>query len=90
MKIYKKVENQNGAITFYHVLWNVEIVDGVLYAIVDSYRDNISKNITWRDKYALPTLTLELPDVRISIINCLITTPGVFINGTIVEDEPTT
>lgn len=85
MRIQKSFLAGNGANTTVHKLWNVEITNGRLYAIVDSYVDDINPAIVWRDRYLLPSLTLGEEDVYQDIINTLINTPGPFFQGNIIE-----
>lgn len=83
MIIEKTLTTANGAITTIHKLWNIELIDNALYAIIDSFIDSNSPAITWRDRYSLPAITLS-SNPELEILTILIQTPGPFYQGTLV------
>lgn len=83
MIIEKTLTTANGATTTIHKLWNIELIDNALYAIVDSFIDSNSTAIAWRDRYSLPAITLA-SNPELEILTMLIQTPGPFYQGTLV------
>ncbi len=83
MKIEKTLTTANGATATIHKLWNIELIDNVLYAVIDSFLNTESPAITWRDRYSLPTITLS-SNPELEILTMLVQTPGPFYQGTLI------
>ena len=85
-RIRKQLALPNDTVGQVHQLWNVEIGgDNRLYAIIDSFADEESTAILWRDRYIVSAIDLGEIDVPMNIVQSLVNTiEGPFYRGTVI------
>jgi len=85
-RIKKQLLLPNETVGQVHQLWNVEISgDNRLYAIIDSFADENSTAILWRDRYIISAIDLGEQDVPMDIVQSLVNTiDGPFYRGTVI------
>lgn len=88
MHINQLLKASSGSIVSVHRLRRIEVSDGAIHAIINSYADDEQEAVLWQDSYDLPADAISAAPFT-ATFNWLVSDAGPFAGGALIED-PTT